>query len=714
MSVSALSVSIPSPASALQGRWLIVSAAFAGQPMAAASYDGGMLEVVGHTLQVRLPQCSYRAQLFWPDPDDRAAMNVGFIDGPNAGLTAKGLMAVQGDEWRICLGFPGALRPLSLEAGGDDACVLQVLRRLTRAETRSIANTRRTWRQWLASAALVGLMTQSPLQAGEVTEVNGMNVFRESFRWQGNHAATINAGSGNTVWWPESEWDARGDSAFISTQALEGDNGPMSNRFHIDIHKAASADPPHSAALNNSSAVVNGDGSPGVGIMHLDYQDIVSARLRNPLLISPSQSGTVRFYAPLYVTTGHWWEIAITPADQIVGGEHTGVPSVNSPLPFPGGLAANPGPGHSQHADSINLIAIGSADAPCAGSGGPGFRTRFGVSKTVAFAETHYITESATQQSYLPTGPEQLLTLVEWSVEFAVDHVALSADLDGDGQLNEIERWPVSVPWPEVHVHLLGVAYQSDHHPQAQCVPVAERPTMHLRELAWRDVRVWPVRYTSTDVYPKNQGTAQLIRSTGYTEFDLRDIQRFGVVNGVPQANPDSAQPYSVNHPGRYCRDAGFPCFGNVSTQTLPLPLTSTQRQHLVAARLLADLKDAATAGARPSVQVAINNQSIGRLPEHDAVLPDADWGEWVRRALPVPVAGLQASNSLQLSLEQGAYVDRIELELLYDASANQVFKDGFEPSVVGLNLKPAGKRQEPKGLRFPIVPFTEIHHCSF
>ncbi|MCH7523228.1 MAG: hypothetical protein IH920_05610 [Chloroflexi bacterium] len=50
-----------------------------------------------------------------------------------------------------------------------------------------------------------------------------------------------------------------------------------------------------------------GDGSPGVGIMHIDFEGSTSARMRNPMIISAERPGIVEFRTSNLMTTGHWW-----------------------------------------------------------------------------------------------------------------------------------------------------------------------------------------------------------------------------------------------------------------------------------------------------------------------------------------------------------------------------------------------------------------------
>ena len=539
-------------------------------------------------------------------------------------------------------------------------------------------------RTWLIAAALAA---QAPLHAADVVPgVDGYE-FRERFAWQGTHAATL-GGGGTTVWWDEGAWDVRGDSAWIAVTPVDG---TITNRFHVDIHRAMSTDP-RDGRLDNGHTTVGGDGSAGVGVMHLDYQDIVDARLRNPLLISSQRPARVRFYASGFNTTGHWWELALTPADRVIGGEYTGVPGQGDAgliEPWPGTTNRSPGPGHSPAEDSVNLVMFGASDVPCT----TGWQVRAAVTRSVGGATQQFVNPAASLSDLMPSDPSFAETLVHWEVEFRVDGVVLRADPDEDGLFDLVEQWALSIPWPEVHLHLLGVAYQADHHPQAPC------HLGHIRELRWRDLRAWPVKYAATDVFPKNIGAQQVPLDTGWRGYDLRDIQRFGpAVNGVPQPNLAA---FSVAHRGAWCNDPGYPCFRSDAQVDLAVAIPPRAGLAIAQARFVHDGRAAAGSNARATLR--LGGATIGRLPNPSGV-PGAEAQAWVRAALPIPPAALASTNAFRLELDAGFHIDRMEVELGYaaDVASDLVFRDGFEHGVLSAPLQSA---REP-GLTLPSIRF--------
>ena len=179
---------------------------------------------------------------------------------------------------------------------------------------------------------------QIDLGKSGTTDENG--VFREYFVFKGNHAATINSGAGSTVWLNTDLWDARGDTASNNQEGV-------GLGHYIDIQNS-SLDLRDGGRENNKYEV-SGDGSSGALVMHTDSNSIVSARLRNPIVISQTLPGVVEFRATKFVTTGHWWEIAITPTNIVRGAESTAISTQAK----------------SQPEDSINLTTIGSSDTPC-------------------------------------------------------------------------------------------------------------------------------------------------------------------------------------------------------------------------------------------------------------------------------------------------------------------------------------------------------------
>ena len=547
---------------------------------------------------------------------------------------------------------------------------------------------------------LVILAASTSVQGAEVVQGEGGYDFRERFAWSGNHAATLGAG-GTTVWWDERAWDVRGDSAYIAVTPIDAS---ISNRFHIDIHKALSGDP-RDARLDNDDAIVGGDGSAGVGVMHLDYQDILDARLRNPLLISPQRPARVRFYASSFNTTGHWWELSLTPADRVVAGEYTGVPGQGDAgllEPWPGSTNRQPGPGHSPAEDAINLVMFGASDVPCT----TGWQVRAAVTRSVAGVTQQFVNTASSLDDLMQSDPALAETLLHWEVEFRTDGVILRSDPEEDGTFELVEQWALSIPWNEVHLHLLGVAYQADHHPQEPCF------LGHMRELRWRDLRAWPVKYAATDVFPKNAGAQQVPTETGWRAYDLRDIQRFGPpINGVPQPNQTE---YSVAHPGAWCNDPGYPCFDNDASVNLALSIPPLAGHDVTHARFVHDGRAAAGSNARATLR--IGGALVGQL-DTPASVPGAETQAWVRSALSIPVAAIAANNAIQLQLDPGFYIDRMEVELAYSsqAASDLLFADGFDPAAT---LEPLRSlRATAAGKKLPTVRFGEPagsgSHCS-
>jgi hypothetical protein len=452
-------------------------------------------------------------------------------------------------------------------------------------------------------------------------EPNGVRSFFEPFTWLGDHASTINHSgdpdhAGTTVWWNEDHWDIVGDSSWNSVSLLDGVTG-----YHVDIHKSATANP-RDGEEENHAMIVGGDGSRGVAAMRLDFEGISSARLRNPMLVSAQRPGVVEFYAPKFVTTAHWWEIALTPATgSVTSGQNTSVPALVARPPFE---------------DSLNFVAIGYDDIPCFS----GWHARFDVHRTVeGVLEEFPMDLPGGASAYPAIDPDEKMVLTHWRLEFYPDRVELYADLDEDGNSEHVYQYPVGVPWPEVHVALLGVAYQADHHPQD---PACYQGMS--RELVWRDVLVSPIKYAATSIAPRNQGITNVRRELGWMAYDLRDIQRFGpAVDGAPQANTGDYSPWSHAAFTSIDLTAWTEAPPPVSERTLAVDLSAAQAGATLS-RLVYDIK------GEGSASLYVNGTLVGALP----AVASRD----------IPSGLLQAgSNQIRVVLDGPVVMDRLHLE---------------------------------------------------
>jgi hypothetical protein len=490
--------------------------------------------------------------------------------------------------------------------------------------------------------------------------VQGSFWFEEPFAWSGDHAVTM-ATSGTTTRWNIDMWDVRGDTSYNAASYLMT-QVQQEKGFHADVHKAASADMT-SGAVNDAVHVAGGDGSRGLGTMHLDFEGIVSARLRNPLLIaSEERPGIVRFRQTRFVTTGHWWEVAITPASRVTAGEWTSVPALNAGLagPFGTGLAINTtlgvGNGHTPPEDSVNFIFQGYPDIPAM----YGWHVRPEVKATIAGTQTNVWVPVAGFSELPPTDPAEIDHLYSYRLEYRPSGIDFYADWDAPGVLTLRGHYPISIPWPEVYVHLLGVAYQADQHPQAPCYQG------QTRELRWADFLAAPVKYYRTSLSPGNHqhviGDTDTIYA--WVSYDLRDIQNWGGPTFDGLLRPNGA-PYD-----RYGSMA-YTSFKVWAGKDPPQPRKSVElwfnvtaeQASAAAARFLYDIRYTGTA------TLSINGTVVGLLPAATTVpaalveSPDLS-SVWVERDLPFNPALLRAGgNTLRLVFSGQVNLDRLQFE---------------------------------------------------
>jgi hypothetical protein len=538
----------------------------------------------------------------------------------------------------------------------------------------------------------------------------------ENFEWAGPHAATVTrtnaagavTGFDKTVWWNPDRWDVRGSTDFIATSNALGASG-----FHIDIHQAKVGDPSNGDEVEDGTSNIAGGqpGVAGVGAMRVNFHGVQTARLRNPLVISTAQPGVVSFWATKFVTTGHWFEVSIMPAngstiDPTLSATPNGTDQSSCPFVNCGGNNT-PGPranSNNLSVPSLNITPMGATENCLT----DGYRLRVSATKNENGIPVDIeqkvggVSDLALLRPPGPVTAAELDTmqhqLVRWRIELKKHpaNIVVSADLDNNGSFEYVRTLRGGVPalWNEVYVNLLGVFYNMSGHPEVNgCYPIsdADQSARPIREIHWRNFTAGPVKYQTAGVAGKNVGVfpreangpvqGNAPRLAAMMRSDVRDTQRFDVSNapGNPtQPNltlgPVAPDGYTIQQSVLVCTDAAasYTCVNGAPTPAGVSPSVPT-RSFAIAlpaigtgtARFLYDIGKPDGAYAEGVATISVNGNPPLVLPNATSIAPSLP-GSLIRRYLAIPTQQLvPGNNQIVLSTIGAVRMDNLQIEVL-------------------------------------------------
>lgn len=122
----------------LEGEWHFAGLEIDGAAMPAQALAYSRLLFDGDRFRTESPEANYEG-VFTIDVDATpAAIDIEFVEGPEAGTTCYGLYELRGDELTLCLGLAGASRPKAFVTSRGSGHALERLRRVSSARPANV------------------------------------------------------------------------------------------------------------------------------------------------------------------------------------------------------------------------------------------------------------------------------------------------------------------------------------------------------------------------------------------------------------------------------------------------------------------------------------------------------------------------------------------------------------------------------------------------
>jgi uncharacterized protein (TIGR03067 family) len=160
----------PTDLDKLQGTWRVTSLAMDGEEMPNESFVDATITIRGSEFSSTGMGYDYAGTIEIIAGKKQSAFDLAFSAGPPAGTRNRGIYALDGDEWTICLATRGDARPRSFATRADSGIALETLQR--DVGSRRVGARRKGGRPRVQSRAAAPASTK-PAPAGTATEIEG-------------------------------------------------------------------------------------------------------------------------------------------------------------------------------------------------------------------------------------------------------------------------------------------------------------------------------------------------------------------------------------------------------------------------------------------------------------------------------------------------------------------------------------------------------------